>query len=112
MNINFNNKIFSLLENSSEGKVNTNTIFKYSQVGDLVTADYHGGTIVYGKIIAKLVEDKLEMLYQCLTIDGELKAGKAIAQINFSENGKMKLSLEWEWLGENERSGTSEYIEN
>ena len=112
MNINFNNKIFSLLENSSEGKVNTNTIFKYSQVGDVVTADYHGGTIVYGKIIAKLVEDKLEMLYQCLTIDGELKAGKAIAQINFSENGKMKLSLEWEWLGENERSGTSEYIEN
>lgn len=109
--INFDNKTFLLLENSSEGRVNSNTIFKYEQTGNLVTADYKGGAIVYGKIIAKLVDDRLEMLYQCLTIDDELKAGKAIAKISLLDNGKIKLSLNWKWLGEQEGSGTSEYLE-
>ena len=50
--LDFNNKAFSLIENSKNGKVNTETIFTFSQDGNLVTADYHGGSIRYGKIIA------------------------------------------------------------
>lgn len=110
--LDFNNKTFSLIENSKNGKVNTETIFAYSQEGDLVTADYHGGSIRYGKIIAKLNCDKLQMLYQCMTIDNELKAGKAVAEISIDENGKIKLKLNWEWLGQNQGKGTSLYIEN
>ena len=49
---NFNNKTFSLIENSENGKVNSETIFKYKQEGHLVTADYYGGIIKYGKIRA------------------------------------------------------------
>lgn len=110
--IDFNNKAFSLIDNSKTGKVSTDTIFKYSQEGNLVTADYHGGDILYGKIIAKLKEDELHMLYQCLTTHEELKAGKAIAQISFNENDKIKLKLDWEWLGSNGEKGVSEYVEN
>jgi hypothetical protein len=108
---NFNNKKFRLIENSGNGKVNADTIFEYKQDGNLVTADYYGGTIKYGKIIADLQGDKLHMLYQCLTTGNELKAGKAIAQISFMENGKMKLNLDWEWLGGAHDKGVSEYIE-
>jgi len=90
---NFNNKTFSLIENSENGKVNPDTIFEYKQHSNLVTADYYGGSIKYGKIIARLNEDRLDMLYQCLTIDDELKAGKALAKITHNK-------------------GTSEYIEN
>ena len=111
MNYNFNNKTFILLENSKEGKVNSDTLFKYKQEGDLVTADYFGGSIVYGKIIAVLKGDQLEMLYQCLTVENDLKAGKAIANISFSEENKLKLSLDWEWLGGSQEKGKSEYIE-
>ena len=110
--INFNNKTFSLLENSTNGKVNAETVFEYKQEGDLVTADYHGGPIRYGKIIAVLKDVKLHMLYQCMTTENELKAGKAIAKIEFTEQGKMKLSFDWEWLGDKPQKGTSEYIEN
>ena len=100
------------MENSKNGKVNAETKFTFSQDGDLVTADYHGGSIRYGKIIAKLKNVKLQMPYHCMTIDNELKAGKADAKMSLDENGKIKLKLNWEWLEENQGKGTSEYIEN
>jgi hypothetical protein len=108
---NFNNKKFQLIQNSENGNVNADTIFEFRQEGNLVTADYYGGTIKYGKIIADLQGDKLHMLYQCLTTDNELKAGKAIAQISLNGNGKMKLKLDWEWLTGGENKGVSEYLE-
>ncbi len=109
---NFNNKTFSLIENSENGKVNSETIFKYKQKGNLVTADYCGGTIKYGKIIAHLEDDTLDMLYQCITTENELKAGKAVAQISLTKERKIKLALNWEWLGNKNEGGVSEYIEN
>ncbi|NMH89805.1 hypothetical protein [Flavivirga algicola] len=109
---NFNNKIFSLIENSEKGKVNSETIFKYKQEGNLVTAEYYGGPIKYGKIIAHLENNKLDMLYQCITTESELKAGKAIANISLTSNNKIKLKLNWEWLGKKNERGISEYIEH
>lgn len=109
---NLNNRNFSLLVNSRNGKANSDTQFNYKQDENLVTADYFGGSIKYGKIIDLLNKNKLNMLYQCITTENELKAGKAIAEINFTEEGKMKLKLNWQWLGENNESGISEYIEN
>lgn len=109
---NFNNKTFSLIENSANGKVDSETVFKYKQEGNLVTSDYSGGTIKYGKIIAHLNKDTLDMLYQCITTENELKAGKAIAKISLNENNKIKLKLNWKWLGDKNESGISEYIEN
>lgn len=108
---NFNNKTFSLVENSELGKVDTKTTFEYKQEGDLVTADYYGGTIKYGKIIAHLKANKLHMLYQCITTDNELKAGKAIANVSLTQDNKITLKLNWEWLGKDGK-GVSEYIEN
>ncbi|MFD2725331.1 hypothetical protein [Hyunsoonleella rubra] len=109
---NFNNKVFSLLDNSENGRVNSDTKFYYKQDGHLITADYYGGTITYGKIIGHLKNDKIEMLYQCLTTENELKAGKALASISKTNTNKLKLKLDWEWLNDANEKGTSEYIEN
>ena len=109
---NFNNKTFSLVGNSENGSATSKTIFKYKQVDNLVTADYHGGGIKYGKIISILENNSLHMLYQCLTDEGELRAGQAIARISLDEKNKIRLKLDWEWLGESKEKGTSEYIEN
>jgi hypothetical protein len=108
---NFDNKRFALIQNTESGKVNSDTVFEYKQHENLVTADYYGGTIKYGKIIAHLIDNELNMLYQCLTTDNQLKAGKAIAKISLLESGKMKLSLNWEWLTDGGEKGISEYIE-
>ena len=109
--INFNNKKFVLLENSNTGKVNSDTIFEYKQDGNMVTADYHGGTIKYGKIIAHVMNEKLIMLYQCITVDNDLKAGKSIAEISLNENDKIKLKLDWQWLTDDLTTGKSIYVE-
>jgi len=108
---NFDNKRFALIKNSESGQVNSETIFKYKQNDNLVTADYYGGTIIYGKIIAYLKDDDLNMLYQCLTTDNQLKAGKASAKITLTDAGIMKLSLYWEWLTNENEKGISEYLE-
>ena len=108
---NFHNKTFTLLENSEKGTVNADTIFEYQQDGNLVTADYHGGLIRYGSIIARLHDDKLHLRYQCLTTDDELKSGKAIANITYDKNERILLQLNWEWIGGVEGKGTSVYIE-
>lgn len=107
----FSDKTFALVKNSDSGKVTAETVFKYKQEDDLVTADYSGGTIRYGKIIAALEDDELDMLYQCITNENELKAGKAKAKITINDKGKMKLSLDWEWLEGGGERGKSEYIE-
>jgi len=109
---NFHNKTFSLVENSENGSASSKTIFEYKQEGNLVTADYHGGGITYGKVVSKLENNLLHMLYQCLTDEGELKAGKAIARVSLNKENKIMLRLNWEWLGDNTKKGTSEYIEN
>lgn len=110
--IDFDKKTFLLIGNSSKGKVNDQTIFEFYQDGNLVTADYSGGPIRQGKIIAELKNDSLDMLYQCMTTENELKAGKAIAKISFDPKGKMKLKLHWEWLDGSGEKGISEYLEN
>ncbi len=108
---NFDHKTFTLLENSAKGSASATTIFKYRQDGNLVTADYQGGAIRYGKIIARLEGEKLHMLYQCMTEAGDLKAGRAIADISMTADQKIRLQLNWEWLGEEEGKGVSEYVE-
>ncbi len=108
---NFDNKKFALIQNSDSGQVNSETVFEYKQQDNLVTADYYGGTIKYGKIIAELKNDELNMLYQCLTTDNQLKAGKAFAKVSLLDTGKIKLSLNWEWLTNGSEKGNSEYIE-
>jgi len=108
--IDFNNKAFKLLRNSSNGQVDNDTIFRYKQEGTLVTADYYGGSIIYGKIIARLESDTLLMLYNCLTDDSILKAGKATGLVSINSDGKIKLELDWQWF-ESHETGKSTYIE-
>lgn len=108
---NFHNKTFYLIDNSESGKVNADTIFKYKQRENVVTADYFGGTIKYGKIIATLDNDILNMIYQCVTTENELKAGKAIAKISLTKENKILLKLDWQWLNGDKEKGVSEYLE-
>ncbi len=110
--MNLNGKTFGLLTNSENGEVSTETLFLYKQDGDLVTADYSGGSIKHGKIIAKQDENgNLEMVYNCLTNDEELKSGKAHAKVSINLNERVQLDLNWQWLDGDKSSGTSTYIE-
>jgi hypothetical protein len=109
--INFNNKVFTLNHNTDNGTTNAETIFYYQQKDTIVTADFSGGSVLYGKIIAIHMGDYLDMIYQMITATNELKSGKAIAKISLGKNDKIQLNLDWEWLIGSGNTGTSIYNE-
>ena len=105
-------RAFSLLSNSADGEVSSDVIFKYRQNDNLITGDYHGGTIAHGDIVARFTSNtRLAMLYQCITNDGELKAGEANAEVSRLNDGLLRLELQWKWLTGGLQQGFSEYIE-
>ena len=109
--MNLDNKKFVTSENKS-GLSSNETIFHYSQRGTTITGKYKGGSILEGLIIGKQTQDsKIELLYQCLTTEGELKAGKSKGTISKTQSGKLKLRFDWNWLNGDLSGGKSEYIE-
>ncbi len=109
--MNLDNRKFVTTENKS-GLSSNETIFHYFQKGTTITGTYKGGSIQEGLIIGKQIEDsKIELLYQCLTTDGELKAGESKGIISETTDGKLKLEFDWNWLNGDLTGGKSEYIE-
>lgn len=109
--MNLNNKKFVTTQNKN-GLSSDETIFYYKQEGNIISATYKGGAIKKGLIIGKQIEDsKIELLYQCITIEGELKAGHSIGKVSFTNEGKLKLNLDWNWINGDLSKGKSEYIE-
>ena len=106
-----NDKKFVTTENKS-GVSSDQTIFHYFQNGTMITGNYKGGSILEGFIIGRQIQaSKIELLYQCLTTEGELKAGESTGKISATQSGKLKLEFEWNWLNGDLSGGKSEYIE-
>ena len=106
--INYNNKIFKSLSNSSNGEVGEETIFYYKQVNNLVTAEYKGGSILAGHLIAIVnVNGELDMRYHHVNIKEELMTGICVSKPKIGEDGKIILFEEWHWTSGDKSSGTS-----
>lgn len=108
--VNLAGKTFILLQNSAHGSATSETIVRWKKEEEVLTAVYTGGAIIYGRIVGLQHGMKLNLLYHCLTVDNELKAGKAIADISFAPDEKLRLDLDWEWLDGGEK-GHSAYVE-
>ena len=106
--INYDNKTFAFVQNSETGEVSSETTFHYHQKDDLVWADYAGGTIVFGNLIAKVAEnDCLEMRYQHLNQKGELMTGKCFSTPEILTDGRVRLHEKWQWTNGDYSEGTS-----
>jgi len=109
--MNLDGKKFVTSENRN-GLSSNETVFHYAQNGTKITGKYKGGPIEEGLIIGKQIEgQKIEILYQCLTTSGELKAGESKGIVSETKNGKLKLEFDWNWLNGDLSGGKSEYIE-
>ncbi|MEO9512298.1 MAG: hypothetical protein ABJN84_06350 [Flavobacteriaceae bacterium] len=109
--MNLDNKKFVTAVNKN-GLASDETIFHYSQKGKTITGTYKGGKIQEGHLIGKQTEKfNIELLYQCLTTDGALKAGQSTGTISLNKNGKLELKFDWRWLNGDLSNGKSEYVE-
>lgn len=106
--IHYDGRIFRSVSNTENGEVNGETIFRYSQEGNIVTATYSGGGIVAGSIIGVVDEQGvLDMRYQHVNDRLELMTGTCISRPEIMANGKIRLHEEWQWTCKDRSKGRS-----
>ena len=104
----YGGRLFRSVETSDSSQTGADTIFKYEQEDDLVTATYSGGQIRFGQIIGRVAEDgTLEMRYQHVDRDGELMTGYCTTTPEILPSGKMRLHEKWRWTCGHRAKGRS-----
>lgn len=108
MKISYDGRTFVPTSNSATGEVGDGTIFQYHQKGDLVWAEYSGGGIRFGTLIADVLDDgSLDMRYQHMNAKGELMTGVCRSTPEFLPDGRLRLHEKWRWTSGDLSSGES-----
>ena len=90
-------RFFTAVENSESGEVSDQTIFCYHQKGNMIWAEYSGGSVAKGFLVGTMDENRgLHFTYQHLNNAGELKAGACDSKPR-EENGKLRFYEQWQW---------------
>ncbi|MFN0174591.1 MAG: n-acetylglutamate synthase [Saprospiraceae bacterium] len=106
--MNYQNKKFRAVSNTSNGEVSGDTLFHYHQTGNIVTAKYGGGGIVHGHLIA-LVDEQglLDMRYHHVNVQGELQTGICHSKPEVLSDGRIRLHETWQWTSGDGSKGSS-----
>ncbi len=108
MRINYHGKTFRPVVNADNGKVTDATIFHCRQSGNIVTADYAGGNIVQGHLIALVDTDGcLDVRYHHVNDRGELRTGTCRSVPEPLPDGRLRLHETWQWTSGDQSQGTS-----
>jgi len=108
MPINYNNKVFKSIDSSSNAEVSEETLFQYHQEGQVVWAEYSGGVIIKGHLIAKVGEaGQLDMRYHHLNNDLEVMTGTCLSTPEMLPDGRLRLHEQWQWTSGDHSEGTS-----
>ena len=106
--INYHGKRFRSVANVASGDVGADTFFDYYQQGNLVWADYSGGSVRKGQLIAVADEaGNLDMRYQHVDQAGRLKTGICSSRPEIMPGGGLRLHESWQWTCDDRSRGTS-----
>ena len=106
--MNYHNKQFRAVENTSNGETSEETVFLYQQEGRILTATYSGGKIVKGHLIGLVDEEgNIEMSYHQVNQAGELMTGVCRSTPEILPNGKIRLYEKWSWTSGDKSEGES-----
>ena len=112
MKYDLDGKTFRSIANSDNGEVGADTLFHYHQDGELVSADYRGGSIVSGHLIGKMLKDgRLDIRYHHVNDRGEIMLGKCLSTPEVLPDGRLKYEESWQWLSGDMSEGRSEIEE-
>ena len=109
---NYNNLTFASKTNTPNGQVSASTLFHYHQsaspAGPIVWADYSGGQIAQGFLIATIQADGvLDARYQHVNTSGELMTGKCKSTPEVLPDGRLRLREQWQWTSGDRSAGES-----
>src|SRR5687767_1996713 len=106
--INYNNRIFKPILNSDNGETSSDTIFHYKQNGNILTAEYSGGKIIYGHLLGLVDNDgNIDMRYHQVNNKGEIMTGVCKSVPEILDNGKIRLHETWQWTSGDGSKGNS-----
>ena len=106
--INYNGRVFRPALTSETGDAGLETRFHYFQDGDIVWANYSGGHIVMGHLIA-IVDSNgcLDMRYQHVNSSGQLMTGICRSIPEILSDGRLRLIEKWQWTSGDLSAGES-----
>ncbi|GKQ49079.1 hypothetical protein PSTH1771_22405 [Pseudomonas syringae pv. theae] len=106
-----NNRRFTVAGNA-HGLSGAGTVFHYVVEEGAISGTYQGGRIRMGHQIGRVTSpDTLELLYHCLTTDGEILAGWSRGTVGVDQAGRTTLNFVWGWLSGADGGGESSYVE-
>ncbi|WP_298793140.1 hypothetical protein [uncultured Allomuricauda sp.] len=109
--ISLNNIRMNVVQTSANGVVNEQTIFNFSQIENVVQANYSGGRITKGFLVGKIHGTILEFSYCQLQTDGQLDYGFSTSELSLNANGKIRLVENFEWKSRDGQSGVNIFQE-
>ncbi|PWJ59432.1 hypothetical protein CLV98_102265 [Dyadobacter jejuensis] len=106
--INYHNKRFYPLSNSTNGEVDLDMVFVYQQQGNVVSCQYAGKNIKFGQLMALVLPDgSLDMRYQQINLQGEIRTGICHSTPEVLADGRIRLYESWQWTSGDRSSGRS-----
>lgn len=104
----YDNRIFRAVANAAHGEASESTLFHYHQNGAIVWADYAGGDIVLGHLVATMADDgSLNMRYHHVNRAGALMTGVCRSTPEVLPDGRLRLHEDWHWTCGDGSSGHS-----
>ncbi len=106
--IDFDGRLFRSVANSPNGEVSGATLFRYRQHENRVWADYSGGGIEHGHLIAAVGDDgALDMRYHHISPGGALMTGTCRSRLEILPDGRYRLHEDWQWTSADTSRGAS-----
>jgi putative NADPH-quinone reductase len=103
-------RFFTVVDNSATGEVSDKTIFSYHQKGNVIWAEYSGGSIVKGFLLGTMDDNHtLHFDYRHINKSGDSKSGSCVSS-PMVENGKLRFYEKWKWDGGEEGTSVIEEV--
>jgi hypothetical protein len=101
----YDGRTFRSVMNSDSGEVSAATVFHYHQQGRIVWAEYSGGELVPGMLLALAnANGCLDLRYQHVNSGGELMTGVCRSTPELLLDGRYRLREYWRWTCGSESS--------
>lgn len=79
------------------GEVGSETLLRFEQDGERLTARYDGGGVVAGFLLGSLTDGRWDVRYVQLHEDGETATGHSVGRVERLPDGRVRVTDEWEW---------------
>jgi hypothetical protein len=105
--MNLSGRKMHVVQTAPNGVVGRDTVFKFSQVGDVVTASYSGGGVQVGYLVGIIKGDTLSFRYCQVSDEDHVDGGSSNARIELVDGGRLRLIESFKW---DSRDGSGENI--